>query len=86
MVTRYTDQATSWKVRGVNARRGNIYFLQKVQTDSRTQPASFQWVPGFFPGVERLEREVNHAAPLVPRMIKSGYTECFMTCGHYCRR
>lgn len=47
LVNRYTDQATSWKVRGVNARRGQDYFLQKVQTGSGTQPASFLWVPGF---------------------------------------
>ena len=74
MVNRDTDQATSWKVRVVNARKGNIYFLQNVQTGPRIHTASFQWVPGFFPEVQRPRREVNHAIPLVRRMTRSGYT------------
>ena len=51
-----------------------------------------QWVPGFFSGVKRLGRKVDHPPPYCAKVNNewsytcSRYTGCFTTLGHNCRR
>jgi hypothetical protein len=63
--SRCSNLATGWTVRGSNPGRGKIFFSSPKRPDGLWGPPSllFNGYRGFFPGVKRPGRQINHSPP-----------------------
>jgi len=59
---------------GSNPARSKIFssVSKRAETVLGPNQPPVQWVPGFFPGVNRPWPEFNHSLPLIPRLRRCG--------------